>query len=77
MPAASGLKGMHMNASPRTRHWRVTLSDGSAVEVHGRKVVVTDAGALMVVSEDGQPSQIWNAWAACTELYAKDRGATR
>ena len=47
--------------------------DGSAVEANGRKIVVTDSGALMVVGDDGQPSRIWREWHDCVELTRAGR----
>jgi hypothetical protein len=56
---------MNMNTDGSARTWRVTLVDGRSVEVSGRKIVVTDSGALMVLGDGGEPSHIFASWAEC------------
>jgi hypothetical protein len=62
-----------MNALQRRRMWRVTRSDGSAVQVSAAKVVVTNgAGALMFLDalQEANPVRIFAAgsWSDCAEV---------
>ena len=44
---------IHVHTNTGARAWRVKLTDRRVAEVHGRKVVDTDSGALMVLAEGG------------------------
>lgn len=64
---------MHTNTGARV--WRVTLTDGRTVEVRGRKVVVTDSGALMLLADGNEPRHIFAHWAECVECQPRRRDA--
>jgi hypothetical protein len=45
----------------------VTLADGRAIEMRGRRVIVTPGGALMILNSSDEPRRIFSscAWLEC------------
>jgi hypothetical protein len=61
-----------MNTHTRLRQWRVSLPGNRETLVEGHKVVVSDAGCLLVLdsTQGGNPVRIFarEAWVDCSEV---------
>lgn len=58
-----------MSNTDGAKKWRITLPGNRKVVVGGSKTLITEAGALVVVGNDGRPSHMWRSWHEVVELH--------